>query len=280
MPPGPNGADGEGPTQPGAPERRTSSTRNHVISIIVIWLILTAIGEVLVFTPGLFPTVGSPEAEHFDEIFRFLMILGVPVVTFVFTMLGYSLFVWRRRGPTLEDGPPQRSHHLIPKLWLLVTGALAVFVMIHPGLTGLAKLQTELTGYGWGERDTDLVVDVTAFQFSWTMEYVDYEVTVSVVHGGELVLPVDRSVRFDVNSTDVVHSFWIPAFRMKIDAIPGRTTYFSVTPEVEGDYATDQAYRVQCAELCGVDHGVMDFPVRVVSEDEFERWISALQDGG
>jgi cytochrome c oxidase subunit II len=250
----------------------------HVVSIIVIWLILTAIGEALVFAPGLFPTVGSEEAQDFDDIFRFLLILGVPVFTFVITMIGYSMIQWRQKGEPDEDGPVHRGQGLIPKVWILVTGTLAVFVMIHPGLTGLAKLQAEGTGMGWGDPDAEMTVDVLAFQFSWTFTYVDYGVTVDIQRGGELVLPIHRSTKFNVNSSDVVHSYWIPAFRLKIDAIPGRTTFFTVEPDVEGDYATDDAYRVQCAELCGVDHGAMYFPVRVVPEDEFERWISNLQE--
>ncbi|MCS7295733.1 MAG: cytochrome c oxidase subunit II, partial [Dehalococcoidia bacterium] len=76
---------------------------------------------------------------------------------------------------------------------------------------------------------------------------------------------------------DVVHSFWIPAFRMKIDAIPGRTTYMVVRPVVTGSFDDDQAFRVQCAELCGLDHAKMWLPVRVVEREEFEAWVQQMK---
>ena len=98
--------------------------------------------------------------------------------------------------------------------------------------------------------------------------------------GKELVLTVDTSIRFDIEAADVIHSLWIPAFRMKIDAIPGRTTYMTVKPTKVGAYETDQAYRVQCTELCGLDHAKMLFPIRVVSESEYESWLAGLNPGG
>jgi len=95
---------------------------------------------------------------------------------------------------------------------------------------------------------------------------------------GEIVLPVDRRVRFEVTSTDVVHSFWVPAFRMKVDAVPGLTTTVYITPNRTGSLADDNGFRLQCAELCGFGHYVMGVPVRVVEQGEFEAWIA--QQGG
>jgi cytochrome c oxidase subunit 2 len=151
--------------------------------------------------------------------------------------------------------------------------------MIYPGLTGLAELQDAKRAYGWGERDADMVIKATGFKWQWVFEYPD-GTQVSVAAGKELVLPVDTSIRFDVEAADVIHSLWIPAFRMKIDAIPGRTTYMTVKPTKVGAYETDQAYRVQCTELCGLDHAKMLFPIRVVSEAEYESWLAGLKPGG
>lgn len=244
----------------------------HIVSILVIWVVLAALGELLLLVP-LFPTVGSESAKEFDDIFRFLLYLGIPVFMLVVTVVGYGIFVWRSKGPD-GDGPAFRGEGLIPKVWLLVTGGLAVFVMIYPGLTGLAELQAKSDGNGWGEEEAEVVVDVQAFQFSFSMTYVNEGFTVNVAQGGELVLPVDTRARFNVTSTDVVHSFWIPAFRLKIDAIPGRTTFFTVEPDKLGNYDDDAAYRVQCAELCGLNHALMTFPIRVVPEAEYEAWVA------
>lgn len=251
----------------------------HLISVALLWAGLTAVGELLVFA-DLFPTVGSHEAEDFDSIFRFLLVLGIPVFTFVIAVVTYAALTWRIRGEAPDgDGPPIRGHGWIPRIWLAVTAGLAIFVMIHPGLTGLAKLQSSATAYGWGKEEADLEINVTAFMWQWTFDYPD-GTQVSVTKGGEVVIPVDKYVKFNVNSIDVVHSLWIPAFRMKIDAVPGRTTFMTVHPTEVGDYREDQSYRVQCAELCGLDHSKMWLPVRVVTESEFEAWLASLKSQG
>lgn len=251
----------------------------HVLSVVLLWLVLTAIGEALVFAP-MFPVVGADAAEEFDEIFRILLYMGIPVFTFVVAMVVYAYFNFRQDGDAPdEDGPAYRGTGLVPRAWLLITGGLAALVIVFPGLTGLAHLVSDGSGAGWGDTNADLDVSVQAFQFSWIMEYDDYGITVGPGTDAELVLPVDQSVRFIITSSDVVHSFWIPAFRMKMDAIPGRTTYFTVTPDRLGSYDDNQVYRVQCAELCGLNHSDMWLRVRVVEQDEFDAWV-AEQRGG
>lgn len=251
----------------------------HIISVGLLWAGLTAVGELLVFA-DLFPTVGSEEAKDFDDIFKFLLVLGIPVFMFVVSMVAYAAFMFRSRTRTpSEDGPPMKGTGWVPRLWLAVTGGLAIFVMIYPGLTGLSELQKDSNGYGWGDTQGDVEIQVTAFQWQWTFTYPD-GTEVSVAKGKEIVLPVDHSIRFVVNSTDVVHSLWVPVFRMKIDAIPGRTTFMTVRPDVLGDYATDQGFRAQCAELCGLDHGKMMLPIRVVEKAEYDQWLAGLKAGG
>jgi len=251
----------------------------HLITAGLLWVVLTAVGELLVVA-DLYPTVGSDEAQDFDDIFRFLLLLGVPVMTSVFATIIYAGLQFRiRTAVPTEDGPVMRGQGWFPRAWLAVTGGLAIFVMIYPGLTGLAELQSDKRAYGWGERDAELVIKATAFKWQWLFEYPD-GTQVSIAAGKELVLPNETSIRFDVNSLDVVHSLWIPAFRMKIDGIPGRTTFMTVRPTRLGEYQSDQAYRVQCAELCGLDHATMMFPVRVVEPEEFESWLASLNQGG
>lgn len=248
--------------------------RSHLISTALLWIVLTVIGEFLAFT-DLYPTVGSAEAQDFNDIFQYLLIVGVPVYTFVLAVLFYSFTRFRTAGPE-DDAPNIRGTGLIPRVWLVVTAALAVSVMIYPGLTGLATLRETDADYGFGEavEEDAVVIDVTGFRWAWTVQYADYDIRQDSFAAGEIVIPLERQVVFRVNSTDVIHSFWIPAFRMKIDAIPGRTTQLSLTPTRLGAFTDDVAYRVQCAELCGLDHSKMSMPVRVVSEEEFEAWLA------
>jgi len=248
----------------------------HVISAFILWVALTAIGEFLAFQ-NIYPTVGSSEASDFDGIFRFLLIVGVPVFTMVITIVAYSFSAFRAKGDPTEDGPVMRGNGNFPKIWLILTGGLAMVVMIYPGLTGLAKLQQDKTGYGWGDTSTDLTIKVEGQRWSWTINYPDQNITLLPSSGEPIVLPVSHSIRFEGTALDVIHSMWIPAFRMRIDVVPGRTTHMEVTPDKLGDYTTDDAYRLQCSQLCGLDHAKMKFPVKVVSDDDFKTWVAAQQ---
>lgn len=88
------------------------------------------------------------------------------------------------------------------------------------------------------------------------------------------MLPAGRRVQFNVTSLDVLHSFWVPAFRVKADAVPGQTYTMYITLDRTGT-PDDVAYRVQCAELCGLNHTNMSMPVRVVEPDEFDDWLQS-----
>ncbi len=262
----------------------------HFVSLAVLWVILTAVVETMLFV-DLFPTVGSEFAQESDDIVRYLLIIGIPVFTMAVSVIIYAMLQFRASEDT-DTGAGFRGTGLFPKMWLVVTGGLAAAVMIHPGLTGLAGLQDTNSGSGWGEvEDIDLEVNVTGFRWSWSFEYPEAGITL-IGNNEPLVVPAHRRVRFNVNSTDVVHSFWVPAWRLKIDAIPGRTTFLTVTPEEEGfsnwsrfpqwsegaEGEVDDAFRVQCAELCGSDHGLMRFDLRVVSPEEFDAWVAEKQE--
>jgi cytochrome c oxidase subunit 2 len=151
--------------------------------------------------------------------------------------------------------------------WLIVTSALAIFVVINPGFVGLAEIR--------GEPNADYSIGMEAQQFLWTVTYPNGAVSLD-----ELVVPEGKRVRYDVTSKDVNHSFWIPAFRIKIDAVAGLTTQAFATAEGEGDINDDVNLRVQCAELCGAGHATMAMPVRVVSDAEFNEYIQTLLESG
>jgi len=235
--------------------------QRHIINTAILWFILTFAGELLLPKVNLLPAGVSEQAEVVDEAFRLLFALGLPVFTFGVSVLAYSLVHFRARGEALEAGAPIHGHTFFSIGWLAVTSALALFVVIHPGLTGLTKLFAV-------PRSSDLVVKVSASQWSWRVEYPAYGKS----SREELLLPVGRTVRFEVTSLDVLHSFWIPAFRVKIDAVPGRVTTTYATPTETGSIETNPMLRIQCAELCGLNHAKMMLPVRVVSQAEFDAW--------
>lgn len=236
------------------------------LAVVVVWAALTALGEVLVWHLPIFPVRGAREADVADRAFLVLSRLAVPVFAFVLAMLLYSVLRFRSRGRPdgLGAGTWGSPRAYVP--WLAVTGGLAILLIVNPGLTGLAEFR--------GSHRADLVVRVVGSQWSWTVIYPDQGNVSSL---DELVLPVGRRVRFEVASTDVIHSFWIPAFRVKVDAVPGRTTVIYATPTREGSFHTDPLYRLQCAELCGLGHTSMRLGVEVVSEEDFRSFIEELR---
>ncbi len=233
----------------------------------LLWVVLTALGLWWAFTADLFPMAAAEEAEIIDNAFRFLLILGMPVATLVLAILFYSFIRFRTEADSTEEGPPLRTNKLITWSWFVVTSALAIYAIINPGLTGLTELSAD--------RSEDLVVQVEAQQWHWKVTYPQHGVTYD--RALQLALPVDTRVKFELSSTDVIHSFWIPAFRMKMDAVPGRTSEMYVTPTEIGTFDEDSNLRVQCAELCGTGHPLMSMDVVVLEPDEFEQWLTEAE---
>ena len=243
-------------------------------------MFLTAIGEALTFI-DIYPTVGAEFSKESDFIFQFLMWLSVPVFTFVIAVIVYAMLQWGTQD--VDDvGEHIRGTGNVPKAWVGVTSLLTLVIIIYPGLLGTAALRGIGTDYGFGAaveggRDVAtteaVVLNVTAFRWAWSIGYEGTDVTVTGAQD-ELVLPIDRQVWVRINSTDVLHAFWIPAFRQKIDIVPGRTTELTFIPIELGTFENDAAYRVQCAELCGRDHTFMMMPVRVVEADEYADWLA------
>lgn len=224
----------------------------------MFWTALSVLGVALM---NPFPTVGAHEAELFDEAFRIMTYMATPVFGFVMAALTYSLLKFRTSGPE-EDGAPIRGTGSIPVIWLIITTALCLVVMVYPGLTGLAAVRANPT--------SDLEVKVTGVRWSWSMEYPQG------FKSDELVLPVNKRVKFDITAPagDVLHSFWVPAFRQKLTAIPGYHTTMYITPTHTGDGKDDPSFRVQCSELCGLMHWNMKSNVRVVEQAEYDKWVA------
>jgi cytochrome c oxidase subunit 2 len=241
-----------------------SANRKHVLAAISIWIVLSLGGFALAF--GYVPLKGGASAQGVvvDDAFWLLTVLAVPVFTSVLAVILYGLLRFRANGEPSEDGPSIRSNTPFTILWVVISAVLCTFVIIHPGITGVNELRA------YDGEDVDLVVNVQGTRFAWFLQYPAKNIKTS----RELVLPVGAVTRFNVTSKDVIHSFWIPAFRVKIDSVPGMTTRVVATPNRIGAFEQDVNFRLQCAELCGLGHSTMSIPVRVVTEAEFETWIA------
>jgi cytochrome c oxidase subunit 2 len=203
----------------------------------------------------------TEQAEDIDRIWRVFLVIAFAVAFVVAVLMLYVVVRHRRRSEAL----PRQIHERIP-LEALYTAVPLVIVI---GLFAVTFVSTRAIDVPEGE--PDLVIEVTGFQWQWQF---DYPSSGARVVGGEdvtpeLVLPAGQTVRFDLTSVDVIHSFWIPGFRFKRDLFPGETTSFQVDVGQRTGSFPDVGV---CAEFCGLDHHKMQFSVRVVTPDEFDRW--------
>lgn len=239
--------------------------KTDVLVAVVVWVVVTALSLVGAAVMDPFPTAGADAATTVDDAFRVMTYMAAPVFGLVMAGLASALVAHRAKGPD-QDGEPIRGTNAVPKVWFGATTVLAAVVMVFPGLTGLAELRKDQTA--------DIEVNVTGQRWLWIVQYPAQGVTVTGAQ--EIVLPRGERVQFNVTAPpgDVLHSFWIPAFRLKLDAVPGQTGKVFLTPTELGDGKDDIAYRLQCAELCGLQHSRMVTPVRVVEKAEFDRWVA------
>lgn len=255
------------PPAPPAPPEPPASRRPRWRSapagpILALWALFTALLGVFgaIVPARLMGVAASKDMAEIKATVTTFSLAAAPVAALVWAVAVYSLVAWRHRGPQppTEDGPPLRAHTPVQVVWLVVSSALCIFLLIW----GLAAMQVSTARRSSG---TPLVVDVTGQQWAWTYSYPD----AGGVSSDTLYLPVNRTVVFHVSSKDVVHSFWIVQLGIKIDANPGEVTDISVTPDRTGTYT------VRCAELCGLYHAYMQNEVRVVDGPAFATWLQA-----
>ncbi|MBI4493152.1 MAG: cytochrome c oxidase subunit II [Chloroflexi bacterium] len=238
--------------------------KTHGVILGLVWAVATAVGVAVVLSVGILPSPASDEAHTVDNAMSLLTALSVPIFTLVVIVLGYSMVRFRQRGEPTQDGPPIKGHFGLEVGWVVVTLGLVLFLAGY-GTVGLIDIRTHAAHAG-----NELVVQARGSQWFWEFTYPEQKISTKE----ELVLPLGRPVRFEVSAADVVHSFWIPSFRMKIDAVPGMVTVVHATPNTAGNYRDDFNFRVQCAELCGLGHTGMTVGVTVVEPSQFEAWVA------
>jgi cytochrome c oxidase subunit 2 len=241
----------------------------HLRRAALIWLVITVVSLVVAWiigpqfaSWGTIPAVASNRAEDVDKLLAIFALLSIPVFWFVVVFAGYAAFTFKSDGRPDRDGPGTRGHMPTQVTWVIVSVILVSFLFGY-GLYAYNDLQSASAA-------NTLVVHVNGEQWLWNYSFPQYGNASTTT----LELPVNRPVRFDITSTDVQHSFWVPAMDVKQDAVPGVTTHITATPTQIG------SYEVRCAELCGVYHAYMETPLLIVSESDFESYISTLQSGG
>jgi cytochrome c oxidase subunit 2 len=224
-------------------------------------LIATAIGIVLSYVIHWFPVQASTQAKNTDTLYHVLVIASIPIFVLVVTVILFSVWHFRvRPGQELADGLPIHGNTRLEVFWTAIPAALLLglvsysFAVLHDNEVKPAK---------------EIVVQVTGQQFAWSYEYPSSVTGGAPLKTTQLYVPKDESVKFEIHSIDVIHAFWIPAFRLQIDAVPGITTSYRATPDRLGSYP------VVCNLLCGVGHGLMRSTIHVVSPSRFQSWLKS-----
>jgi cytochrome c oxidase subunit 2 len=240
----------------GPPETdpRIAGEKHPVARMIGIGILASLVGIAITLWIDWFPEQGATSAHKIDTLYDVLLICSVPVFVLVMTVAIYSVVRFRAKPGDMGDGPPIHGNTRLEVIWVTIP-----FIMV-----------TALAIYGWitlddieAKQPNEMVVNVTGQQFTWTFQYPSEKLDAK-----ELVLPVNRPVEFRIHTKDVIHSFWVPQFRLKSDAVPGLTTKIRVTPDKEGDF------EVVCTELCGLGHSTMRQFARVVPAGEFRSWVA------
>src|SRR3954471_9287065 len=254
-----------------AAERR--APRRTAAQMAIVGVVASILGVALGLAINWFPPAASTQADEIDTLWDVLLIASVPVFVLVTTVIGFSILNFRMRpGEEGIDGPPIHGNTRLEVIWTAIPATLIVGLVVYAYvvLRDIEKAPALAAG------QTERVVQVFGEQFAWTFEYNEGG---KRFRSAQLYLPVNESVKFQVHSKDVIHDFWVPDFRMKIDAVPGITTSYRVTPKSSaiGDH------QIVCAELCGLGHAFMRQTAHVMTKPQFAAWVrraSAPQGGG
>jgi cytochrome c oxidase subunit II len=183
---------------------------------------------------------------------------GVFVGIFVYACIAWCLVAYRERA----GREPAAFSGNTPLEILYVAIPLALVIALF-GVTLAIEMPVDRVA------DPPNRIAVTAFRWSWRFQYPGGLTTLGTpMTPPTLYLPVGRSTEIDLRSADVTHSFWVPAFLFKRDAIPGMTNVFDITPNRTGRFLS------RCAQFCGLDHALMTFVVRVVSDAGYARYLA------
>ena len=212
------------------------------------------------------------------DLWNYSWIAAIVVGLITWALIMWAVIVYRKRKDD-EKLPIQTRANVPLELMYVAVPIIMIAVLFRWTVTDAAIIKDL-------EPNPDVQIQAIGKQWAWDFNYLSddvYSVGVQAQLTGEegveetlptLYLPVGQLVDVQLDSRDVIHSFWIPAFLFKQDMIPGRTTHIQFIPQQEG------TYQGKCAELCGEYHSAMLFNVKVVSQEEYDAYIQSLRDAG
>jgi cytochrome c oxidase subunit 2 len=217
----------------------------------------------------------TDQSQVMRRLWTWSVITALIVGILVWGLIVYAVVRYRKRSAEL---PKQTAYNLPLEILYTIIPFIIIAGLFFFTVQAQDKVQAR-------SADPDVTIDVNAFKWNWQFVYPEAQgpdgTPVNTVGTSAeipiLVLPTDRTIRFEVASADVIHSFWVPEFLFKLDVIPGnengRNNVFQVTVRKTG------AYVGRCAELCGTFHAFMNFEVRAVTGNQYDSYLAARKQG-
>jgi cytochrome c oxidase subunit 2 len=233
-------------------------------------LVVAAVMSVVLVQFNWFGPADSAQSDEIDTLFDVMIILSSFVFAIVMVMLAYAVWKFRAKPGDEGDGEPIHGNTKLEITWTVIPTVIVLFGAIYSWIV-LNDIEAKASDR--------MPLKVTAQQYKWTFSYP--EVQVGEANGqpvyltsNELHVPVDRQLDISLTALDVIHSFWVPEWRIKRDAVPAGAggdeidSEFVVTPDTEGTFS------LICTELCGIGHSTMRATVVVESQADFDKWIA------
>jgi len=236
--------------------------RGSILQLVGIAVVAAAITSLIAYFVPWLPRPASKEAGRIHFVYWFTTIICIAVFSTVVSVLTYSIIHFRARPDDDSDGPPTHGHTTLEIVWTAIPAVLVTAISI---VSAIVLAENSKAG------DNPLVVKVVGQQFAWQFTYPNGKTY------GSMNLPKGRHVKLDITSKegDVIHSFWVPQFSQKQDAVPGEHNTLVVTPTRTGTFP------VICTELCGLGHALMRSHVTVMPATAFDAWLKGGgQSGG
>jgi cytochrome c oxidase subunit 2 len=270
--------------------------------LFVVFLILGLAGTYWCYTvqgSQILPEAASVHGAKIDEMFNITLILTT--IVFVLTHLLLFLFAYKYKYKKKNKAYFLPHNNTLEKYWTVIPAVVLTILVLLGFFTWRS-----ITNISPDDIRNAIHIEVTAHQFAWEVRYAgkdningnkNYKLIGGL--GGlnslgldlsdkrnyddltvtEIVLPVNKSVRFTLGSKDVLHSFYMPHFRVQMNCVPGMATYFQFTPKYTTADMRDKVndpnfnYYLLCAKICGGSHYNMKFAVRVVTDSEYQAWL-------
>ena len=254
--------------------------RGSIVQLVLLGMLFGGGAAAVALLIPWLPDPASQQADRIDFVFWFVTVICIAIFALVAAVIVFSVVKFRARPDDDSDGPPTHGSTGLEIVWTAVPAMLVTAISIvsavvlarndHLPYASAASSSTSTAcPTQQGDPLRPLIVCVTAQQFAWLFKYPGYHNATS----STLRLPVNTAVQLRLGSLDVIHSFWVPEFGQKQDAVPGLLTKLVITPKRLGTFP------VICTELCGLGHAVMRSTTIVMPPDAFVKWAKGQSSG-